>query len=212
MKKLNIGLLSVALILTGMEYTNVEVVAENSDTQQSTTVVEIEPGGEEVNPIIDGIKPETNHKGPLVIDAVSNFNFGKIKLGISNNNALLENGETLGVQVSDTRGTGGGWSLTASISDFSNADSTKKLKAELTIPVGKIKSNSSNLLNPAVAAGATLNESPSKILYAQKDSGMGTWSNSFEGNSQKVNLVIPTDSYIDSYSAIINWSLQDAPT
>ena len=211
MKKIELYLVCVGFRTVGAGFTNTQVLAAEIDTQQSTTAVEIEAGGNEQNPIIDGVQPGTGHTGSLVIDTVSNFNFGKVKLGVTTQNAIPVEGETLGAQVTDVRGTGAGWSLMASITEFSNSDETKKLKAQLTIPSGKVKGTDANSLTPAIASGATLNESPSKILYAEQNSGMGTWSNAFEGNSGKVNLLIPTDSYIDSYSAIINWSLQDAP-
>ncbi|MGX7265086.1 WxL domain-containing protein [Enterococcus crotali] len=184
--------------------------AEQASTAASKANVEI-IAGDDTNEIIDPIDPPTGNKGPLVIDAVSSFDFGKIKLGTLTKDAEVPEGKQLGVQVTDKRGTGAGWTLLASITEFENADKTKTLKGSVKIPAGKVNTSASDSSKAAVASGITLNSTAATVFSAAKDNGMGSWSDLFEGNGQKVELSVPSDAYVAAYEATINWSLQDAP-
>ncbi|MEI5990890.1 hypothetical protein A5881_002395 [Enterococcus termitis] len=186
------------------------VFAEQASTAASKANVEI-IAGDDTNEIIDPIDPPTGNKGPLVIDAVSSFDFGKIKLGTLTKDAEVPEGKQLGVQVTDKRGTGAGWTLLASITEFENADKTKTLKGSVKIPAGKVNTSASDSSKAAVASGITLNSTAATVFSAAKDNGMGSWSDLFEGNGQKVELSVPSDAYVAAYEATINWSLQDAP-
>lgn len=199
----------LALIL-GVTTVSVPAFAEEASKAASTTNVEI-IAGDDTNEIIDPIEPPTNQKGPLVIDAVSSFDFGKIKLGTLTKEAVVPEGKKLGVQVTDKRGTGAGWDLSASITEFQNADKTKTLKASVKIPAGQVNTSASDSSKAAVAKEITLNNTAGTVFSAAKDNGMGSWSDLFEGNSQKVELTVPSDAYVSAYTATINWSLQDAP-
>lgn len=190
--------------------TSVPAFAEETSKAASTTNVEI-IAGDDGNEIIDPIEPPTNQKGPLVIDAVSSFDFGQIKLGTLTKEAVVPEGKKLGVQVTDKRGTGAGWDLSASITEFQNADKTKTLKASVKIPAGKVNTSASDNSKAAVAKELTLNNTASTIFSATKDNGMGSWSDLFEENGEKVVLTVPSDAYVSAYTATINWSLQDAP-
>lgn len=195
-----------------------EPAAVNKDVSRKAQFV-LEPGSDDNGPVdpIVPIKPPTNQKGNLTIDAVSNFDFGTKKIDkiTSTYDAVLSDGEVLGAQVTDVRGTGAGWNLTAKISAFENADKTRILKgAEVTIPTGKVSTNSIDDSKPAVAQALTLNEKAATVFSAAAESGMGTWANEFEGlggEDSKVQLKVPTGNYADTYTAEITWSLADAP-
>lgn len=192
-----------------------EPTAVDKDVNRTAKFI-LEPGSDDNGPVdpIVPIKPPTNQKGNLTIDAVSNFDFGtkKIDKVTSTYDAVLPEDEVLGAQVTDVRGTGAGWNLTAKISAFENAGKTRVLKgAEVTIPTGKVSTNSVDEKNPAIAAGLILNDQPATVFSAQVDSGMGTWANEFEGLGEKVQLKVPTGNYVDTYTAEITWSLADAP-
>ncbi|MGX7149915.1 WxL domain-containing protein [Enterococcus ureasiticus] len=184
--------------------------AEQASTAASKANVEI-IAGDDTNEIIDPIDPPTGNKGPLVIDAASSFQFGKIKLGTLKKDAEVPEGKQLGIQVTDKRGTGAGWTLLASITEFENADKTKTLKGSVKIPAGKVNTSASDSSKAAVASEITLNSTAGTVFSATKDNGMGSWSDLFEGNGQKVELSVPSDAYVAAYEATINWSLQDAP-
>lgn len=195
--------------------TTPEEVPASKDVKGTAKFI-LEPGSDDNGPVdpIVPIKPPTNQKGNLTIDAVSNFDFGKKKIDkvTSTYDAIAAEGEVLGAQVTDVRGTGAGWNLTAKISAFENAGKTRVLKgAEVTIPTGKVSTNSVDDTKPAVAAGLTLNENPATIFSAATENGMGTWANEFEGLGEKVQLKVPTGNYADTYTAEITWSLADAP-
>ncbi|MBM7689048.1 hypothetical protein BCR24_09545 [Enterococcus ureilyticus] len=197
-------------LLLGATAVSVPAFAEEASKAASTTNVEI-IAGDDTNEIIDPIEPPTNQKGPLVIDAVSSFDFGKIKLGTLTKEAVVPEGKALGVQVTDKRGTGAGWDLSASITEFQNADKTKTLKASVKIPAGQVNTSASDSSKAAVASEIILNSTAGTVFSASKDNGMGSWSDLFEGNNQKVELTVPSDAYVAAYTATINWSLQDAP-
>lgn len=189
--------------------------AVNKDVPREAKFI-LEPGGDDNGPVdpIKPIKPPTGQKGNLTIDAVSNFNFGTKKIDKATQvyNAVLEGGESLGAQVTDVRGTGAGWNLTATISAFENKAKTRVLKgAEVTIPVGLVSTNSVDESKLAIAEGVTLNASPKTVFHATADNGMGTWANEFEGLGENVQLKVPTGNYADTYTAEITWALADAP-
>lgn len=200
----------LALIASTTTLFSVPAFAVETSKVPTTANVEIIAGDDE-NEIIDPIEPPTGQKGPLVIDAVSSFDFGKIKLGTLTQNAVVPAEKVLGVQVTDKRGTGDGWDLSASITEFENEAKTKTLKASVTIPEGKVNTTASDPTKKAVAKGITLNDQAATVFSATKDNGMGSWSNLFEGNDEKVKITVPSDAYVSAYKATINWSLQDAP-
>lgn len=171
-----------------------------------------------VNP--DPIDPDnggTGNKGPLSIDYVSNIEFGEheITSGTQIYNAQNENPF---IQVSDNRGTGAGWKLSATASEFTNADGSKVLKgAELSFKNGEVKTKANNVSKKAVHHDVTFNNTDAKVLMdAAVDAGRGTWLDVFSGkagNNDKIQLKVlegSADAAVD-YTATINWELADAP-
>lgn len=207
MKTKKISLLVIAMVAL------VPTVAYAAEEQSATTEADIEilAGEDPIEPEIP-IDPPTGQEGPLTIDAVSAFDFGKTRLGAEKVAAIVEEDKILGVQVSDKRGNGVGWSLTAKISAFENEAKTRQLRgAKVTIPAGKVDSKQGNPLFPPVASERTLADSSQNILVAEKENGLGTWTEDFHGTNKKVQLEVPPDAYVDTYKAEITWSLQDAP-
>lgn len=217
-----------ALILMSLSSGVVASAAEASKAESKADFTLQAGDGETVPEVTEPIGPGTGNKGPLSIDAVSSFNFGSDKISEkqATYEAIVEKGQSLGVQVTDQRGTGAGWDLKVKISEFKNEDQKRTLVgAKLSIPKGTITTTSATTTAPPIATGLTLNQESNIIFSAAKETGLGTWVNIFEnsvengeeegetkaGNPEKVELEVPTGNYADKYSATINWSLEDAP-
>lgn len=198
----------LALIAVVLLYVPTTVATEG--VVSSNTSVVIKAGSGKTNPEIP-ISPATEQLGPLSIDAVSTLNFASIEMG-KKGIAQVSQGEVLGIQVTDTRGLGMGWNVMVKISEFQNLKKDHILKADVSIPAGKVASQKSEILNAPTAASVVLNEFSNSIFSAPKGKGMGTYTNSFEGNGEKIMIDIPLGSLVDSYSADLMWTLQDAPS
>lgn len=209
-----LGLVTMA----GMVLHSTTVFGEEVNKADTKANFTLEAGDTTVPPeIIDPeVKPPTGNKGELTLDAVSNFVFPTKKIGNESNTpieATVPSGEKLGVQVTDIRGKGQGWKLKVSATKFENKDKTNELKgAAITIPVGFVvsKPGVDPLIAPT-ALKATLSESPSNIMIAEKDKGLSSWTNLFEGKGEKVTISVPSGNKADAYEAAMTWTLEDAP-
>ena len=143
--------------------------------------------------------------GPLTIENVTNFDFGVNELSSKEETYTAKvDGDT---SISDLRGTGVGWSLLASITDFTAQDTTGHtlIGAELTLPAGTPVSDGSS--SAPVSSETVLNNQSQNVLDAVKDSGLGVWKVDYTGTTLKV----PSGSYAGQYTSTITWTLQDAP-
>ncbi|WP_430602006.1 hypothetical protein IGJ02_002196 [Enterococcus sp. DIV0724b] len=162
------------------------------------------------------VRPQTGQKGLLVIDAVSHFNFKSAKIagGETKTTAEIPTGQTLGIQVTDKRGTGAGWNVQATIDEFKDAeDETKILKgAVVKVPAGTFKTTQNgDTLNPPQAAngeGTIIGKSATKLLFADADKGKGSWLNDW---ADKVELTIPGGNLLGNYKATVTWMISDTP-
>lgn len=165
----------------------------------------------------DPENPGTGNEGPLTIDYISNIQFGEqeIKSGDTIYNA---SNESPFVQITDKRGTGAGWTLSAQTKGFQTADGKKQLKgATLTFQNGQVKTRTGNVSAAPTAADVTFNNADAKVVMtAKKDAGRGTWVDVFSGeadNNENVQLKVlegSADANVD-YEAEINWTLANAP-
>lgn len=196
--------------LTGLSLASTSAYAAEVGTQKTQADFELKAGEGGTGPV-DPIEPPM--KGPLTLDAASNFNFGSIKLGEGDGiyTAIKEDNSVLGIQVTDSRGTGAGWNVDVSMTDFKGQGTNILKGATLTIPNGSVNTTSADKVKAPVTKEVKLNASPISIFTATKDNGMGTWTNLFEGKDKKVTLNVPEGNYVDQYTAKITWSLQNAP-
>ncbi|WP_366533506.1 WxL domain-containing protein (plasmid) [Carnobacterium maltaromaticum] len=178
--------------------------------ETSETILSIEPGTGTTDPE-QPIGPPTGQSGPLSIDAVSIFNFGSVETG-GKGLAKTNPAEKLGIQVTDSRGMGAGWSVSVRISDFEESGSGKILRANVSIPEGRISSNLGDMGRAPIAHPLTLNKSPQVIFSAGLDQGMGTFTNEFESNGGHVEIDTNPGALVGNYEATLTWTIQDAPT
>lgn len=206
--------------LTGLALNSTVALAVDTSNASTPTDIELTTGGDGggTDPIIPIDPPEPPTTGPLRIDAVSPFNFGKIELGkAESKDVVVPAGKTVGVQVSDLTGEGNGWKLSAKIGDIKGINKpTNILKATISIPEGKVTTSADgDLTKPAVAQAIVLNGMDQTVMSAKKDNGLGIWANTFvvpvEGKDPKtVSITVPTNAYVDKYKGDITWTLTNA--
>ncbi|MEG0544189.1 MAG: WxL domain-containing protein [Carnobacterium sp.] len=177
--------------------------------------------------------PPTGNKGPLTIDGVSSFVFPNAKISGNSLTIVGESAQvdskvgTMGAQVTDSRGSGAGWTLKAKITDFTFKESPDESSNILTLkgavfslPQGEVTTSlgatevASN--EKPQSSAVSLNNENQKILVAKKGNGLGVWAVNFEKNLQgtaqkEVKLYVPAGNFKANYKATISWTLTEAP-
>ncbi|MDZ5759995.1 WxL domain-containing protein [Carnobacterium maltaromaticum] len=233
MKKLT-AIIMVTLLSGSILISTYSASAAVANTEFSTNSVDFVAGDEAVDPLdptnpdnptppvpLDPMDPEnpgTGNVGTLTINYVSNIKFGQQKISGKDitYNALNADPD---VQVTDLRGTGAGWNLSAKTNGFASADGKKVLKsAELSFKNGEVKAGSKNNVSLVPVASNMIfnNNSIQTVMNAKKDAGKGTWLNVWSGKDQsndKVQLKVlaGTAEANTAYTSTITWELADAP-
>lgn len=170
---------------------------------------------------------ETNNKGPLSLDFVSNIDFGshEIPVAAEEYEAVTEKPF---IQVTDRRGTGQGWSVSAQASNFEQNGQNTLNNSTITFSNGESVSPLDGIEAPVVqenielttggesapvveAAGRGENES---ISNAQ---GLGTWvirwlKGEANDTNEKVKLSVPQgQASAGEHTSTITWTLYDGP-
>lgn len=144
----------------------------------------------------DGEDPKKGTDGPLSIDYVSSFDFGNQKISSANQTyyakAQAYSGDkkdsALYAQVTDSRGTGAGWTLnvtqptqlTAKTTDSDGGDTTSVLKGA-EISINDLSANTQADSEAAAAkAGSNITLAPGNttnatVMSAAKEAGQGVW-------------------------------------
>lgn len=240
---------STVLLATAVSFSTVANAADGG-TYQSKGSVEFVPNntvtpptdpenpGKEVTPTNpDGTDPDPGTAGPLSIDYASSLSFGSNK--ITNKDAVyfaepqkLKDGTVRAnyVQVTDTRGNNGGWTLTVKQEGQLKNETTTNEEltgSVLSLTGGAAVSNTTNVVAPTVSdvildsAGAA-----SEVMSAKVGQGALTWLNVFgtledtqvEGETVKKNkaitLSIPGTTPKDAvkYTTNLTWTLSDVPS
>ncbi|EAG2919091.1 WxL domain-containing protein [Listeria monocytogenes] len=134
--------------------------------------------------------PGTGNTGSLTLDYVSSVNFGEHEVS-STEQSYSSTSRKPFIQISDRRGTGAGWKVTATATAFQNED-----------------------------GAASLGTSIVSVVSAKESEGMGTWINRWFGATpndtaslnDNVQLTIPAGSAtLGDHEATITWTLSDAP-
>lgn len=188
-------------------------------------------------------KPNPGTNGPLSIDFASSIDFGKNK--ITNKDELYyaepqylwnedhsdfepSSAKPNYVQISDKRGTNGGWTLTVKQdAQFKNeATLNKELTgSQIKFTQGQAASNSTNIAEPKTVDMTLVPGTTAKVMAADQGAGAGTWVDRFgtledvEINGQTVKknkaitLSVPGTTPKDAvkYETKLIWSLTDVP-
>ena len=178
-----------------------------------------DPGNPNPPQPIDPTDPEnpgTGQKGPLSIDYVSNLKFGEHKITGKNIAYKAKNANPF-VQVTDTRGAGEGWSLSAKMTEFKSGNKVLQ-GATLVMKDSVVKAASvSNISAPPVKSDILFDNEESKLVVNAKDkAGRGTWLNVWSGTDQaneaiQLNVLAGTPEANTEYTSSITWELEDAP-
>lgn len=204
-----------------------------ADAQDSKSEINFEAGDQVTKPVnpldptnpvvpspIDPTDPSnggTNQNGPLSIDYVSNIKFGKQKISGKDMTYSALNAAPF-VQVTDLRGAGEGWNLSAKISDFSSITNQLLKGATLSMKSSEVKAASTgNVTKAPVQSDITFDNKESKVVMnAANKSGRGTWVDVWAGTDQanekvQLKVVAGTAEADTAYAATIIWELADAP-
>lgn len=167
--------------------------------------------------------PGTGNTGSLTLDYVSSVNFGEHEVS-SKEESYSSTARKPFIQVSDRRGTGAGWKVTATASAFKNEEGTASLSgAELSFKNGETASTSTTATSPKAIQTVELptdGTSIVNVVSAKESEGMGTWINRWFGATpndtaslnDNVKLTIPAGSAtLGDHEATITWTLSDAP-
>ncbi|MFS7394404.1 WxL domain-containing protein [Carnobacterium maltaromaticum] len=176
------------------------------------------------NPIIptpiDSSDPEnkgTGQIGPLSVDYVSNLKFGQQKISGRTIAYKALNADPF-VQVTDLRGSGDGWSLSAKMSPFTNKNNQELKGATLSMKNSMVKAGSTSNISLAPVKSDLLfdNQESKLVMNASNKGGRGTWLNVWSGTEEanesiQLNVLAGTPEANTEYTSSITWELEDAP-
>lgn len=218
--KLSIGLLAWGLI-------GGESVSAMSDSFLSDVQANVKEGNPSSRPPLFGKDPEdpdnqgTATGGLLTIDRVPNLMFGRVVAsGLYQREYAVNSNPYL--QVSDLRGSLGGWTVSAKISDFVSqrtpTDTSNYILggASLSLQGATVEEYQSEYAGPPTSYPVHLNKDYQKVLAAAPDSGQGIWSSrwkSSRGVNDNIELaILPGTAEVGrDYQATISWKLSDVP-
>lgn len=189
-----------------------------ANTTDPTTPVDPTDPSKPVDPTtpIDPVDPGedgngntgTGNTGALTVDYVSNLVFGTQKIKDAAYHPTNTNPH---VQVTDKRGTGEGWNLTAKLNEFKGG-SDVAAGAALTFKSGEVKSASTTTA-PISPATVVLNAGAdsSSMMSAAKDAGKGTWVDLFK--DENISFTVPAGNVKSGveYKATVDWTLTATP-
>lgn len=153
--------------------------------------------------------------GSLSSPTVAVGNFGGITLTGS---AQTSNATMDAFSVTDARGTGGGWNVTAQATQFKEWDGAAYVTSGRTLPASSL-----SMAAPTVAANGTTSAAPSitagpytldgagaiKIASAAADTGMGRYD--FTTGLSSLTLSVPSTAYAKTYRSELTVSVVAGP-
>ncbi|WP_313468266.1 WxL domain-containing protein [Carnobacterium sp.] len=225
----------VSLALIGLFF--IGGLSQSVTAAESEATVNFIPAGEDSPAVLDPTTPETSYTpgpgdpdgvttgeaGPLTLDFVSNIEFDDHEISAVSE---VYNSITLRpfIQVTDRRGTGGGWTVTATASSFTTGTTPTPSLQGSTITL----SNASLISNNTTTAPSTLNDSivletdgatSAIVVEAAQDEGLGSWitrwfdpAETAATENSNVTLTVPGGVATQgTHTATITWLLEAAP-
>lgn len=181
----------------------------------SDPTIEYEPTGP-----TDPQDDVTGESGALTLDYVSSVSFGAQTI---ESGTATYNSTTLRpfIQVSDRRGTGEGWNVTAQLSNFAFEGENTLSGAALNFTDGEVISNSTSAA-PAAEDSVVLSAGgdAATVVTAEEDAGLGSWITRWypsdtapTGENDNVRLEVPSGAAtLGDHTAVITWTLSATPT
>ena len=234
MKKLLTKMLAASILFVGANSLVSTALAEESEVKINFT----SPTEDNTNPVepLDPKDPnqkkepqngkKTGKKGGLTLDVVPNFDFGTHSVIPTKSKTYEAVSDEPYAQVSDRRGTGAGWKLTAKMEDFENVT----LKGStLTLKDGLAKTSTDNdhITGPSVSANITLQGGGQAVTIATANArtqnqpantaqGLGTWlitwlKGDSEDKNSKATLTLPNGGEVGEHTTKIVWTLSNSP-
>ncbi|MET3195968.1 WxL domain-containing protein [Bacillus sp. OAE603] len=167
--------------------------------------------------------PSTGNTGPLTLDYVSSVDFGSQQIS-SSTQVYASKSKKPFIQVSDFRGTGAGWTVSAKASSFSTDGGTTA-----SLPGAVLTFKNGAVITPDVSVAPTPEQTvtlnadgtaSSKVVSAKPSTGMFTWLTKWFGETpndenslnNNVTLTIPAGAAsVGNHEATVTWTLTDAP-
>lgn len=183
-----------------------------------------------VTPGEEGDGEETKQSGPLSIDYLTNFKFGRKKMTgnttsyyARNSSIKYEGGKAFPiqnfVQVTDNRTTGAGWTLTVQQDNPLTNGTTDIKQTELRLKnVTMMSENKTGIPTGSTLAKLSPGSGATLVTQAAKNQGYGTWAAVFGqdllAGEKSVELQIDGGQRITkgAYSTTLTWTLADAPS
>lgn len=152
--------------------------------------------------------------GQLTLTAVPALDFGSQTIS-GNTETYQAHNIADNIQVSDLRGSGVGWALTASLSEFklTEGDAVTLQGAYITVTDQNITPLNNYLSEPPTALNTvslTAGSASVRILAADYGNGMGVWNDGWDIEHTSL-TVLPGTAQLGTSFATINWNLQDTP-
>lgn len=233
MKKLVASMLSAGLIMS-LGTGSMMVSAEGKNSTQSEVKVQFSVDETEEAKLYDPKDPSkeidedrygeldniTGQKGPLALNYVTNLNFGGEKIDVTKSNYELIAEDLHAFQVTDRRGTGAGWNVTAQLDTFkdSEGDDAETLpgstitfsNGSATTPNASLKDQEPEVKNAMLTAGGDAKP----MAVAGEEEGRGAWLVRWiKGQSDaEVKLEVAADAASPGkHVTTINWTLENGP-
>ncbi|SCB92267.1 WxL domain-containing protein [Weissella bombi] len=241
-----LGVSTVAVVPAYADGANYTTSANVNFTPSQDTVGPVNPDKPDANQPVKPVTPDGNDvkpgtTGPLSLDYVSDFDFGSQKISPKNQTYYakaqgyqgVSDNSVLYAQVTDSRGTGAGWTLSvAQPSQFMN--NGKELKgAQIGISDLSAATQADSDAGSATAGGnMTLipGTGAQTVMSAKANTGQGTWvarmgkadnlvTEKGDGDTSRtvdnaVSLNVPGSSnkLAGEYTTTLNWTLSDVPS
>ncbi|WP_236823156.1 WxL domain-containing protein [Bhargavaea massiliensis] len=220
-----VAALSGGILLFGFGTSSVVASTYSSEAtiHFETLVPEVKDPETPTEPLDPNKDPEdgiTEDSGLLTLDYVSSLNFGIHTISDTEETYESLNNRPF-IQVSDRRGTGDGWQITAELEEFKNgvSEEASLIGSSITFANGEAVSPGGTTKPVAkdpvkvIAGGAA-----QPVLIADKGTGQGTWINRWfpkepvGSTNNSVTLTVPAGTATEgTHKAEIIWTLTDAP-